>query len=248
VDETARTDGRLHASTFTAGPPRPGDRLDVVRYGPEIPTEAELRLLGHLDGKRVLDLGCGAGPAAVAMARQGARVIAMDESAEQIGYARALAEREDVKVEFRDGDLAELAFIPADAIDVAVSVYALGAVDDINRVFRQVHRVLKPEAPFVFSLPHPMFLAIDDRQAPPTLRRPYFDSSVIDWQEGTVFGIDVQHTVADLFTSLGRANFRVDSVLEPEPLVDGGPHSRYWTEAMRWVPATLIVRARKQGT
>ena len=47
---------------------------DIVQYGPDIPTEADLRLLGNLENKRVLELGCGGGPNAVAMAKQGARV------------------------------------------------------------------------------------------------------------------------------------------------------------------------------
>ena len=38
---------------------------------------------------------------------------------------------------------------------------ALASVDDLARVFRQVHRVLKPEAPLVCSVPHPAFAMID---------------------------------------------------------------------------------------
>ena len=36
-----------------------GSTLDaeVVRYGPGLPTESELRLLGHVDGRRALELG-----------------------------------------------------------------------------------------------------------------------------------------------------------------------------------------------
>ena len=48
---------------------------DVVRYGPDIPTEAELRLLGQVADKRVLELGCGSGVGSVALATQGARPI-----------------------------------------------------------------------------------------------------------------------------------------------------------------------------
>ena len=36
---------------------------DAVRYGPGLPTESELKLLGHVEGRRVLELGCGGGRA-----------------------------------------------------------------------------------------------------------------------------------------------------------------------------------------
>ena len=52
--------------------------------------------------------------------------------------------------------------------------------------------------------------------------------------------------IAQLFTSLGRANFRVDTLLEPEPSTSGR-RSGSWHDHMRFVPATLVLRARKQG-
>jgi len=91
----------LTARSFTAWPAWADLSTDVVHYGPDIPTEADLRLLGNLKDKRVLELGCGGGPTSVAMAKQGARVIAIDESAEQVTHARRLAEREETKVEVR---------------------------------------------------------------------------------------------------------------------------------------------------
>ena len=240
------TPAPLTARSFTAWPAWADLSTDVVHYGPDIASESELRLLGNLDGKRVLELGCGGGPIAVAMAKQGARVIAIDESAEQVNHARRLADREEIKLEVRQGDLADLAFVRADTIDIAISVYALGTVTDLDRVFRQVHRVLRPEAPFVISLPHPAFRAVDPGGDPPSVRRAYFDRSPISWVNGGEAGTDHPQTISDLFVSLSRANFRVDTLLEPEPS-RAGPRSRYWTPAMRWVPSTLVVRARKQG-
>ena len=236
----------LDARWFNASAAWTDVALDAVHWGPDIPTEADLRLLGPLDGKRVLELGCGGGVTAVAMAKQGARVIGVDESLEQVTQARRLAEREDVKLELHQGDLADLAFVRADAIDVAMSIYALGGVADLDRVFRQVHRVLRPEAPFVVSLPHPAYRAVDSSADPPVFERPYFDRAPRSWTGGDDSNRDYPVTIGDLFTSLVRANFRVDTVLEPEP-PKNAHRSRYWTDAMRWVPATLIVRARKQG-
>src|SRR3972149_5538370 len=57
---------------------------DVVHYGPLCPGEDRLRLLGDIRGKKVIDMGCGGGQNAVALAKMGAKVTAVDFSCEQI--------------------------------------------------------------------------------------------------------------------------------------------------------------------
>jgi ubiquinone/menaquinone biosynthesis C-methylase UbiE len=194
--------------------------VDVARYGPDIPTEAELRLCGNVEGKRVLELGLAA-QAAIAFAKQGAHAIGLDPSQDLLNGAKRWSEREGVKVELHHGDLADLAFIRADTVDAAFSDGAFRRVDDLDRVFRQVHRVLRTDAPFLVSLPHPTMDMIDTSVDPVALsERSYFDRS------------DNRRTVGDLFTALGRAHFGVDTLLEPE------------AGSMPW---TLILRGRKLG-
>lgn len=221
---------------------------DVASYGADIPTEASLRLLGSLEGKRVLDLGCGAGHAAVSFARQGAKVLAVDPSTSQLDAARDAAERAEVRIELTHGGPAELAFVRADAIDAAWSAMALAEVSDLDRVFRQVHRVLKPESPLVFSLPHPAFVMFDPTaDLPLHVRRSYHDRGAMRWPRDDEDVVDHPRTIAEVFTSLVRANFRVDTILEPESPRQA-PHSQAWTDVMAWVPATVVFRARKEGT
>jgi SAM-dependent methyltransferase len=227
-----------------------GARLptSVAHYGPDIATEADLRLLGDLRGKRVLELGCGGAQCSIAFAKAGATVIGVDHSDAQLAFARQLCEREEARVDLRLGDLAELAFLRADSVDLVFSAYAFGYVEDLNRVFRQAHRVLKAGAPLVFSLQHPAYDLIDDDEAEPLLiRKGYFDRGPFD---GTMAGVGVttyHHTFSELFTGLVRASYRVDVVLEPEPLA-GGPRSWWWRPAFEMVPRTLIIRARKEGS
>ena len=226
-----------------------GARLstDVAHYGPDIGTEAELHLLGDLKGKRVLELGCGAAQCSIAFAKQGATALGVDFSAEQLAHARRLAEEEGVRVELHQADLADLAFVRAESVDLVFSAYALGFVDDLSRVFRQVHRVLKPSAPFVFSLPHPAYDMIDDDADVPLLvRRSYFDQSPIDYEWNSIGFTDYHHTIGDLYMALVRASYRVDVILEPEPS-HSGPRSMHWHDSFQWVPRTLVVRARKEG-
>lgn len=220
---------------------------DTVSYGPDIPDESAYRLLGHVEGKRILELGCGAGQAAVALAKQGAKVITVDTSRTRLDQVRVACDREEVKVELHQSDLADLAFIRADTIDAVLAIYSLATVPDLDRVFRQVHRVLSPELPLVFSIPHPAFAMVDPEAADPLrISRSYFDRSTRPYSTSDGNGSDHPRTLGDIFVGLSRANFRVDTVLEPEPSSEG-VHSRYWSVAMHWVPSTLIVRARKEG-
>lgn len=223
-----------------------GSSSEVVQYGPHIESEAELRLLGTLKGKRLLDLGCGEGHGTIALARQGAHAIGVDASAERITAARRLAERQEIRVELHHSDLADLAFVRADTIDGVLSVYALTSLEDLNRLFRQVHRVLRTGAFFVFSLPHPAYDMIEDDEDPLMVRRSYFDRSPVHYEIGEVACTDYRRTVSDLITGLTRANFSVDMLLEPEPQ-RGNPPGPFWREAFRYVPRTLLVRARKEG-
>ncbi len=226
--------------------PAPGAPA-VVEYGPDIPTEATLRLLGSVEGRRVLDLGCGTGANAIALARQGAHVIGLDPVPEQLRDARAACEAAGVRVELHQGDLADLAFVRADSVDLVLSTFALGFVSDLGRVLRQVHRVLRQSSPFAFSLPHPAYELVDpDHPSEPlTVRRSYFDRAPVqDWDPSPFAGF--RHTVGDLFTALTRNNFRVEVLAEPEAPADGA-RSPWWREAFLWVPRTLVVRARKEG-
>lgn len=194
--------------------------------------ETDLKLLGNLDGKRVLELGS---HAAVAFARGGARVIAVDNSAERLDEARALAAEHEVKLELQHGDLADLARLRPESVDAAYSCYALQHIEDLGRLFRQVHRVLGPETPFVFSLPHPWAsLIASDEAGRQTLTGSYFDRTVTGGDGAASY----RHTIADVHNALTRSNFNVDALVEPRPAT-GGPGAV--------VPRSVIWRARKVG-
>ena len=105
---------------IAARQPNGDPQTDTVIYGPDGPAERELRLIGDVKGKRVLELGCGTGQAAVTLAKQGATVIAVDVSTVQLAHARRLMERAEVRIEWHETDLADLAFLRADSIDVAL--------------------------------------------------------------------------------------------------------------------------------
>lgn len=202
-------------------------RTEIVRYGQDVPAESELHLLGHLEGRRVLELGCGARSSAVPMAKQGAHVIAVDPHPERIAFSQGLAEDEEVKVEWHDGDLADLAFLRADSVDLAFSVGALIEVEDLGRLLRQVHRVLSPGSSFVFAYDHPATLAGRGRG--------YYDETPLSARIDGVEVTQYPRTISDVFLGLVRSGYRVEYLGEPRPA--SSPSQ----------PATIIWRAKKEG-
>lgn len=198
------------------------------------------RLLGDVARKRVLELGCGDGARAVELAAAGATVLAVDPDAQTVLAARQRAERSDVRIEAHTGDLADLAFLRGDSVDLAFSEGALRSAPDLDRVFRQVQRVLRPGAWFAFTLPHPFgsLIATDPEPAGALpLERPYVTHSYFD---DDPVGASRPYRISELFARLGRAGFQVDTIGEPEPTGDA--------RGRALVPATIIWRARKVGS
>lgn len=213
----------------TAGPSGARRPDSFVELGPDHSDGLDRRLLGDLSGMRVLDLGCGAGRSSVAMARQGARVVAIDPDEIEVERTRTAADVAEVHVEAHHGDVAELAFLPADAFDVVVAIHSLAAVEDIGRIFRQTHRLLRADRPMVLTLPHPASL-LTNPDHPTTIVRGYGSGGPLGENE---FGT-YPHSIGDVFTQFTRANFRVDTMIEP-----AGNAS---------VPSSMVVRARKIGS
>ena len=99
---------------------------------------------------RVLDLGCGAGRTTIALRRMGYDVTGIDLAERLLAEARRL----DPAVDVRLMDAAALDFADA-TFDAALFSYngldCLHPVAARERCLREVQRVLRPGAPFIFS-------------------------------------------------------------------------------------------------
>ena len=90
------------------------------------------RLPDDLSGVRVLDAGCGAGPATIEMAQRGANVVAADISPQLIDIAkRRLPRKLHKKVQFHAGDMFDKKLGNFDAI-IAMDSMIYYAADDIG--------------------------------------------------------------------------------------------------------------------
>lgn len=114
---------------------------------------ALLELLGLRVGARVLDVGCGGGRYARALANLGIRVTGVDLSSELIDVARERSPLLPGKPDYLEGDSRRLPF--AQQFDGAVSMFtSFGYFDrreDDVAIFRGVHRALIPGARLVLD-------------------------------------------------------------------------------------------------
>jgi SAM-dependent methyltransferase len=163
-----------------------------ISYGPGTPTDDELRLCGDVtDGKRAVELGISDSFNAVAFAQAGAKSIAVDPDPERIALTRRRATDLEVHVQCLQTDLADLGDVASASCDLVLAVHSIDHIDDLGRLLRQVHRILKPSLPLVMAMTHP-FADVSEH-------RPYGAGA---------------RTISAWFTALTRTNFRVDQVIE----------------------------------
>ncbi|MFC0504600.1 class I SAM-dependent methyltransferase [Micromonospora costi] len=223
--------------------------VDFV-WCPEGVREADVHLLGDLAGARILEVGCGAAAAARWLATQGAHPVAMDLSAGMLRHAAQAADRSGVRVPLVQADALALPFADA-AFDTACTAFgAIPFVDDSAALMREVFRVLRPGARWVFSVTHPMRWIFLDDPGEGGLRavHSYFDRRPYVEQDdaGVATYVEQHRTLGDRIRELVAAGFRLVDLVEPEwPEGHEGIWGQWSPLRGRLFPGTAIFVAEK---
>ncbi|MFI5635358.1 class I SAM-dependent methyltransferase [Streptomyces sp. NPDC051664] len=117
------------------------------------------RLPGLLAGHRVLDLGCGEGIIARAVAARGASVVGIDPSPRMIENAQVAERSRPSGALFSVDDGCTLATVATGSVEWVTAGLSLNNVHDLDAALSAVHRVLVPGGFLVFTIPHPCFEA-----------------------------------------------------------------------------------------
>jgi magnesium-protoporphyrin O-methyltransferase len=138
----------------------------TVRAGRDRMRETLLSWLPEdLSGRRILDAGCGTGAFAMAAARRGAHVVAIDLSPSLVEVAvRRVAQHLDVferggHIDFRSGDFTDEALGDFDHVVAMDSLIHYNAEDAV-RVVRGWSRRTRGSLVFTFAPSSPMLLAM----------------------------------------------------------------------------------------
>jgi ubiquinone/menaquinone biosynthesis C-methylase UbiE len=114
-------------------------------------------ILPDLQGKKVVDLGCGYGWFCRSAREQGAaQVLGMDLSEKMLGKAKQMTE--DPAIEYRQQDLEALQ-LPAASFDLVYSSLTLHYIEDLGKLFATVYQALVNGGEFIFTAEHPIYTA-----------------------------------------------------------------------------------------
>jgi len=114
-------------------------------------TDRLLMALGQANGKHICDIGCGTGVLTWELASRGARVSAIDISAEAVRITREKTKKFAERVDVRQMDICNLLY-DDESFDIVAGTFILHHVD-IAKAAREISRVLKPGGKAIFSEP-----------------------------------------------------------------------------------------------
>jgi ubiquinone/menaquinone biosynthesis C-methylase UbiE len=113
-----------------------------------------LGMVGTMEGKTILDLGCGWGGVVLEASESAEAAFGIEPDLERWSIARELLASAGIAPERVIQGYGEDLPFPAAAFDVVVSYQVLEHVKDPERVMSEVSRILKPNGTFHFSTPN----------------------------------------------------------------------------------------------
>ena len=217
-----------------------------IEYALGYARESELNLLGDVKGKKIIELGCGGGENSIILAKKGAICTGVDISFKQLKYAKNLAKKHEVKIKLIEGDLENLVMIDDEIFDIAISIFALDWMQDLDAAFKEAYRILKKNGIFVFSIQHPIYNLLGAEDFNPKelkISTNYFEKHAT-FVEST--GIDLKvhaSKISDIINGLIKIGFDIEKILEPEPLEEDITQEDL--EVFKIVPSTIICKVLK---
>ena len=220
------------------------DRIDSKPHNAFYERPATLSLLPDVNGKRVLDAGCGPGVYAEWLVMHGALVVAFDANRKMVRLAR---QRLGNKVQVRLANLEEpLEFAPDSSFDLIVAPLVMDYVKDWAAVFHEFSRILIAGGILVFSFEHPFVKYFDHQES-----SNYFDTDLVEYTwHGFGFPVNVpsyRRPLSAVINPLISSGFILEQILEPLPILKFNDYDPQGYSQLIHSPGFMCIRAMKSS-
>jgi 2-polyprenyl-3-methyl-5-hydroxy-6-metoxy-1,4-benzoquinol methylase len=219
--------------------------------------------LGSLDGMRVLCLAGGGGQQSAAFGLLGAQVTVVDLSDAQLERDAQVAAHYGIDLQIVRADMRDLSILEAGAFDLVQHSYSINFVPDVQVVFGQVARLLRPGGLYQLMFANPFTLAVNPRHWTGEgylLKQPYLDGAPIQSEdEAWVYRRDdgpstapsipgpreYRHTLSTVMNGLVEHGFSIRQLADavsiyPDQTAEPGT----WDHFVSVAPPWLIVLCR----
>jgi ubiquinone/menaquinone biosynthesis C-methylase UbiE len=231
----------------------------LPKYGPLAPSEDELNLIPDLNGKRVLDLGCGSGHSLAYLSenKNAGELWGLDFSEEQISFTQELLAKKSLSARLFLSSMDENPGIPENYFELIVSIYSLGWTPDLAHTLALIHSYLKPGGMFIFSWEHPAYRSLRYESS---VSKYIFETSYLD--ECPIFhtswrGVEIvinHRKLSTYLNAITQSGLLVEQIIESDLNLalareqDFSPEKWYSVPRAQLLPTTMIVKAYKPIT
>lgn len=181
-------------------------------------------LMGDVNGKKVLCLACGGGQQSVAFGLLGAEVTVFDLSAVQLERDKMALAHHQLTAAVEQGDMRDLSRFADDTFDIVWHAYSINFVPDVNPMFDEIRRVLRPSGLYRLEWHNPFSKGTDEtdwtgegyllsrvyRDGEVTLKNPHWD---IYQEDGTLQQVEgpqeFNHGLSTVLNGLLQRSFSI---------------------------------------
>ncbi|MBT5445121.1 MAG: class I SAM-dependent methyltransferase [Gammaproteobacteria bacterium] len=203
---------------------------------------------GNLHGKKVLCLASGGGQQAPVLAAAGAIVVSFDLSDVQLEKDRMLAKRHKLDITCIRGDMADLSQFAVESFDLIFHPVSNVFVPDVEIVWQQCYRVLKPKGDLLAGFMNPSLFLFDHDESERSgkievkYKLPYAEPDSLDQAglkelEESGRALEFSHSLQTQIGGQLKAGFVIADLYED-----------YWPNAVplsKFSPTSIATRATK---
>lgn len=172
---------------------------------------------GELSGKRVLGLASGGGQQMPIFAALGACCTLLDYSAAQCESDRAVARREGYEIQILQADMTKPLPFPEGAFDLVFHPVSNCYVEQVEPIFRECFRVLKPGGALLGGYDNGINYLFDEEETQLRYSLPFNplkDEALYRESVENNWGIQFSHTLEEQLGGQLRAGFALEDLYE----------------------------------